>query len=44
MLVRVGHATDIADGKMRVSDVAGVTVNVAGAYGAHCAFDDTENV
>lgn len=41
MLVRVGHAKDIADGKMRVFDVAGVKVNVAGAHGARYAFDDT---
>ena len=41
MLVRVGSATDVAAGKMRVFDVAGTTVNVASVDGHLYAFDDT---
>ena len=41
MLVRVGSATDVALGKMRVFDVAGATVNVASVDGHLYAFDDT---
>ena len=31
MLVRIGKAADVADGQMRVFDVAGTKVNVANA-------------
>ena len=41
MLVRIGNAADIADGQMRVFDVAGTKVNVANASGHLYAFDDT---
>jgi 3-phenylpropionate/trans-cinnamate dioxygenase ferredoxin component len=41
MLVRIGNAADVADGKMRVFDVAGTNVNVANASGHLYAFDDT---
>lgn len=41
MLVRVGSATDVDAGKMRVFDVAGTKVNVANAGGHLYAFDDT---
>jgi 3-phenylpropionate/trans-cinnamate dioxygenase ferredoxin subunit len=40
MLVRIGSATDVADGQMRVFDVAGTKVNVANASGRLYAFDD----
>jgi 3-phenylpropionate/trans-cinnamate dioxygenase ferredoxin component len=41
MLVRVGSATDVVPGKMRVFDVAGTAVNVASVDGLLYAFDDT---
>jgi 3-phenylpropionate/trans-cinnamate dioxygenase ferredoxin subunit len=41
MLVRIGNAKDVADGQMRVFDVAGTKVNVANASGHLYAFDDT---
>ena len=41
MLVRIGTAADVADGQMRVFDVAGTKVNVASAGGHLYAFDDT---
>jgi len=41
MLVRVGRATDVASGEMRVFDVAGTRVNVARTDGHLYAFDDT---
>ena len=41
MLVRIGKATDVADGQMRVFDVAGTKVNVSNADGHPYAFDDT---
>ena len=41
MLVRIGSPTDVADGQMRVFDVAGTKVNVANAGGRVYAFDDT---
>ena len=41
MLVRIGKATDVADGRMRVFDVAGTKVNVSNADGDLYAFDDT---
>jgi nitrite reductase/ring-hydroxylating ferredoxin subunit len=41
MLVRIGSATDVADGQMRVFDVAGTTVNVSNTGGRLHAFDDT---
>jgi nitrite reductase/ring-hydroxylating ferredoxin subunit len=41
MLVRVGNASDVADGQMRAFDVAGVRVNVAKAEGHLYAIDDT---
>jgi 3-phenylpropionate/trans-cinnamate dioxygenase ferredoxin subunit len=39
--VRVGDATDVAPGQMRVFDLAGTKVNVANAGGHLYAFDDT---
>jgi nitrite reductase/ring-hydroxylating ferredoxin subunit len=41
MLVRLGDARDVADGQMRVFDVAGTKVNVAKAAGRLYAIDDT---
>jgi nitrite reductase/ring-hydroxylating ferredoxin subunit len=41
MLVRIGKAADVADGQMRVYDVAGTPVNVTNAGGRLYAFDDT---
>jgi nitrite reductase/ring-hydroxylating ferredoxin subunit len=41
MLIRIGAATDVADGQTRVYDVAGTRVNVANADGHLYAFDDT---
>jgi 3-phenylpropionate/trans-cinnamate dioxygenase ferredoxin subunit len=41
MLVRLGNAKDIAEGEMRVYDVAETKVNVASAGGHLYAFDDT---
>ena len=41
MFVRIGSATDVADGGMRVFDVAGTSVNVSNAGGQLYAFDDT---
>ena len=41
MLVRIGKAADVADGQMRVFDVAGTKVNVSNADGHLYAFDDT---
>jgi nitrite reductase/ring-hydroxylating ferredoxin subunit len=41
MLIRIGSAADVADGGMRVYDVAGTPVNVANAGGHLYAFDDT---
>jgi nitrite reductase/ring-hydroxylating ferredoxin subunit len=41
MLVRIGNATDVADGQMHVFDVAGTKVNVANASGHLYAIDDT---
>lgn len=41
MFVRIGNAADVADGQMRVFDVAGTKVNVATANGQLYAFDDT---
>ena len=41
MLVKIGNASDIAEGQMRVFDVAGTRVNVANASGHLYAFDDT---
>jgi nitrite reductase/ring-hydroxylating ferredoxin subunit len=41
MLVRVGNASDVADGQMRAFDVAGVRVNVAKAEGHLYGIDDT---
>ena len=40
MLVRVGAATDVADGEMRVFSVVGTKVNVASVSGRLYAFDD----
>ena len=39
-LVKIGSATDVAEGHMRVFDVAGSRVNVANAGGRLFAFDD----
>lgn len=41
MLVRIGTATDVTDGQMRVFEVAGTNVNVANASGHLYAFDDS---
>lgn len=41
MFVRIGGASDVADGQMRVFDVSGTTVNVSNAGGHLYAFDDT---
>ncbi len=41
MLVRIGNATDVAEGHMRAFDVAGTQVNVANASGRLYALDDT---
>ncbi len=41
MLVRIGHAEDVADGQMRVFDIAGTKVNVSNVGGRLYAFDDT---
>ena len=41
MLVRIGNANDVADGQMRVFEVAGTKVNVASSDGRLYAFDDT---
>lgn len=41
MLVKIGKATDVTDGQMRVFDVAGTRVTVANASGRLYAFDDT---
>ena len=40
MLIRIGSATDVGAGQMRVFDVAGTKVTVAGANGKLYAFDD----
>ncbi len=40
MFVRVGRFSDLAEGQMRVFDVAGTKVNVANASGHLYAFDD----
>lgn len=41
MLVRIGNATDVPDGAMRVFDVGGTKMNVANASGQLYAIDDT---
>jgi 3-phenylpropionate/trans-cinnamate dioxygenase ferredoxin subunit len=41
MLVRVGDVQEVAEGEMRVFDVAGTRVNVAHTAGQLYAFDDT---
>lgn len=41
MLVRIENARDIAEGQMRVFDVAGTKVNIASVGGQLHAFDDT---
>ena len=41
MLVRIGSATEVGYGTMRVFDVGGTKVNVANASGRLYAFDDT---
>lgn len=41
MFVRIGNAGDVQEGQMRVFDVSGTKVNVAGADGRLYAFDDT---
>ena len=41
MLIRIGSANDVADGQMRVFDVAGAKVNVTRSEGRLYAFDDT---
>jgi nitrite reductase/ring-hydroxylating ferredoxin subunit len=41
MLVRIGSSKDVASGAMRVFDVSGTKVTVAGTDGELYAFDDT---
>lgn len=41
MLIKIGKVADVADGQMRVFDVAGTKVNVSNAAGRMYAFDDT---
>ena len=41
MFVRIGTTAEVADGEMRVFDVAGTNVNVSNAGGHLYAFDDT---
>jgi nitrite reductase/ring-hydroxylating ferredoxin subunit len=41
MFVRIGNATEVAEGEMRVFDVEGTAVNVSNAGGHLYAFDDT---
>ena len=41
MLIKLGKAADVADGQMRVFDLAGTRVNVANAGGHLYGFDDT---
>ena len=41
MFVKIGNATDVADGQMRAFDVDGTTVSVANSGGQLYAFDDT---
>ena len=41
MFVRIGKATEVAEGEMRVFDVEGTTINVSNAGGHLYAFDDT---
>lgn len=41
MFTRVGTTADVADGQMRVFDIAGTKVNVTNASGRLYAFDDT---
>jgi 3-phenylpropionate/trans-cinnamate dioxygenase ferredoxin subunit len=41
MLVRIGRASDLVAGQMRIFDVAGTKVNVVSANGDLYAFDDT---
>jgi 3-phenylpropionate/trans-cinnamate dioxygenase ferredoxin component len=41
MFVRIGNASDVQEGQMRVFDVSGTKVNVTNADGTLYAFDDT---
>lgn len=41
MLVRIGSATDVVPGHMRVFDIAGARVNVVNTGGHIYAFDDS---
>jgi len=41
MLVRIGSASDVGEGRMRAFDVSGAKVNVSNAGGRLYAFDDT---
>ena len=41
MLIKIGKVADVADGQMRVFNVAGTKVNVSNAAGRMYAFDDT---
>ena len=41
MFVKIGNATDVADGQMRAFDVNGTKVSVANSSGHLYAFDDT---
>lgn len=41
MLVKIGNVGDVANGEMRVFDVAGTDVNVANVGGHPYAIDDT---
>ena len=41
MFVKIGNATDVANGEMRAFDLDGTKVSVANASGHLYAFDDT---
>ena len=41
MFVKIGNATDVADGQLRAFDVDGTQVSVANSSGHLYAFDDT---
>ena len=41
MLLKIGKATDVAVGQMRVFDLAGTRINVANSGGHLYGFDDT---
>jgi 3-phenylpropionate/trans-cinnamate dioxygenase ferredoxin subunit len=41
MFVRIGSATEVTEGQMRVFEVEGTAINVSNAGGRLYAFDDT---